>query len=213
MAFAADGSTVVCAARTKEEIDRVARKVDGLAIECDVAEETDTKNLIDRTLETYGQIDILVNNAGAIARLPTHELPVDDWDNVLNVTLRGTFLCTKFALPSMLERKSGCIINVSSGAGKNGPPNRSAYTAAKHGVNGFTKTLAAEYLRLGIRPHVICPGPTVSRMRSLGFPDEDPRTLVQAEDIAAAAVFLASQEHTAYTMEVVVNPGQTIKSK
>ena len=211
VAFAREGARVVCAARSKDEIDRVAREVDGLAIVCDVAQETDTKNLIDQSLEAYGQIDILVNNAGAVARLAVHELPVEDWDNVINVTLRGTFLCTKFALPSMLERKSGCIINISSGAGKQGVPNRSAYVAAKHGVNGFTKTLAAAYLTKGIRPHVICPGPTVSRMRSEGFPDEDPRTLIQAEDIADAAVFLAAQEHTAYTMEVVVNPGQVIK--
>lgn len=213
VAFAEEGARVVCSARTKEEIDRVARKVDGLAIECDVAEEADTRNLIRQTLEAYGQIDILVNNAGAVARLPVHELPVEDWDHVINVTLRGTFLCTKFALPSMLERKSGCVINISSGAGKGGVPNRSAYVAAKHGVNGFTKTLMAEYFTKGIRAHVICPGPTVSRMRSEGFPDEDPRTLIQAEDIADATVFLASQKHTAYTLEVVVNPGQVIKNK
>ncbi len=130
-----------------------------------------------------------------------------------NVNLRGTFLCTKFALPSMLERGTGCIINISSGAGKRGVPNRSAYSASKFGVNGFTETLAAEYLRKGIRPHVICPGPVVSQMRSEGFPDEDPATLIQAEDIADAAVFLAAQKPTAYTLEMVVNNGQAIRNR
>ena len=213
VAYAAEGAKVVCAARTTTEIEEVASELGGLAVECDVADETSAKHLIDATLEAFGQIDILVNNAGAVARLPTHELPVADWDNVINVNLRGTFLCTKFALPSMLERGTGCIINISSGAGKRGVPNRSAYSASKFGVNGFTETLAAEYLRKGIRPHVICPGPVVSQMRSEGFPDEDPATLIQAEDIADAAVFLAAQKPTAYTLEMVVNNGQAIRNR
>ena len=191
VAYAKEGAKVVCAARSKNEIDRVAREVGGLAVECDVAKETDAKNLIDTALEAYGRIDILVNNAGAIARELTHELAVEEWDAVMDVSLRGTFLCTKCALPSMLERKEGIIINVSSLAGIRGVTRRSAYTASKHGVNGFTKVLAVEYLSKGIRPHVICPGPTASRMRSESFPNEDPETIVQAEDIADAALFLA----------------------
>jgi len=213
VAYAKEGAKVVCAARSKDEISKVAENVGGLAVVCDVARETDTKNLIDQAIDAYGQIDILVNNAGAVARLPTHELPVEEWDTVINVTLRGTFLCTKYALPSMLERKDGIIVNVSSGAGLHGPINRSAYTAAKHGVNGFTKVLYAEYFKLGIRPYVICPGPTVSRMRSESFPDEVPETLIQAEDIADAALFVAVQKHTAYTQEVVVNLGQAIQHR
>jgi 3-oxoacyl-[acyl-carrier protein] reductase len=158
VAFAAEGSRVVCAARTRSEIEQVAAETGGLAVVCDVAKESDTKDLIDETLKAYGRIDILVNNAGAVARLPTHELPVEDWDNVINVTLRGTFLCTKFALPTMIEQAGGCIINISSGAGKQGGPNRSAYSAAKHGVVGFSQTLWAEYFRIGIRTHVIFRG-------------------------------------------------------
>ena len=213
VAYAAGGAKVVCAARTKTEIEQVASEIGGLAIECDVADESSSKHLIDATLEAYGQVDILVNNAGAVARLPTHELPVEDWDNVINVNLRGTFLCTKFALPSMLERGTGCIINISSGAGKRGIANRSAYSASKFGVNGFTETLAAEYRSKGIRPHVICPGAVVSQMRSEGFPDEDPETLIQAEDIADAAVFLATQKATAYTLEMVVSNGLPIRNR
>ena len=213
VAYAGEGAKVVCAARTTTEIEQVATELDGLAIECDVADETSARHLIDATLDAFGQIDILVNNAGAVARLPTHELPVEDWDRVIAVNLRGTFLCTKFALPSMLERGSGCIINISSGAGKRGVPNRSAYSASKFGVNGFTETLAAEYRRSGIRPHVICPGAVVSQMRSEGFPDEDPESLIQAEDIADAAVFLASQKPTAYTLEMVVSNGQAIRNR
>ena len=83
--------------------------------------------------------------------------------------------------------------------------------AAKHGVNGFTKVLYAEYFNLGIRPYVICPGPTLSRMRSESFPTEVPESLIQAEDIADAALFAATQKSTAYTQEIVVNLGQAIR--
>ena len=197
----------MCSARSVDEIDEVAQTIGGLAVRCDVSDEADIRNMIDATVDAHGRIDILVNNAGAVARLPVHELPVEDWDHVMNVNLRGLFLCTKYALPSMLETGSGCVINISSGAGVVGPRNRSAYAASKHGVMGFTKTLVAEYLYQGIRSHVILPDATVSRMRSEGFPDEDPDSIIQAEDIADAAVFLATQPATAHTMEIRVSQG------
>ena len=212
-AFAKEGASVVCSARSVDEIDAVAAATGGLAIPCDVADEADIRKLIDETIDAYGPIDILVNNAGAVARLPVHELPVEDWDLVMNVNLRGLFLCTKYALPSMLEQGSGCIINISSGAGVVGPRNRSAYAASKHGVMGFTKTLVAEYLHQGIRSHVVLPDATVSRMRSEGFPNEDPDSLIQAEDIADAAVFLATQPATAHTMEIRVSQGLRTRTK
>ena len=212
-AYAKEGASVVCSARSVDEINAVAESVSGLAIPCDVADETDIRRLIDATVDAYGRIDILVNNAGAVARLPVHELPVEDWDHVMNVNLRGLFLCTKYALPSMLEQGSGCIINISSGAGVVGPRNRSAYAASKHGVMGFTKTLIAEYLYQGIRSHVILPDATVSRMRSEGFPNEDPDSIIQAEDIADAAVFLATQPATAHTMEIRVSQGLRTRTK
>ena len=206
-AYAAEGAHVVCAARSVDEIDKVAKTIGGSAIPCDVSDEKSIQSLIDNVVDLHGRIDILVNNAGAVARLPVHELPVEEWDTVLNVNLRGLFLCTKYALIPMLSRKTGCIINISSGAGVSGPPNRSAYAASKHGVMGFTKVLVAEYLRKGIRSHVILPDATVSQMRSEGFPTEDPDSLIQADDIADAAVFLATQKITAHTMEVRVSQG------
>ena len=212
-AYAGEGAQVVCAARSVDEIEAVAGAVGGVAVRCDVADEGDIRKLIDATIDRFGRLDILVNNAGAVARLPVHELPAADWDHVMNVNLRGLFLCTKYALPNMLERGSGCIINISSGAGVVGPPNRSAYAASKHGVMGFTKTLVAEYLHKGIRAHVILPDATVSRMRAEGFPDEDPDSIIQAEDIADAALFLATQKATAHTMEIRVSQGLRTRRK
>lgn len=213
IAFAKEGAKVVCSARSQAEIDAVASEVGGIAIRCDVADEADIQQLMASTVEQFGRIDMLVNNAGAVARLPTHELPTEDWDNVINVNLRGVFLCTKYALPTMLEQGSGCIINISSGAGVVGPPNRSAYAASKHGVMGLTKTLVAEYLHQGIRAHVLLPDATVSQMRSEGFPDEDPESLIQAEDIADAAVFFATQPATAHTLEIRVSQGLATRTR
>lgn len=206
-AYAAAGARVVCAARSTGEIEQVANAIGGMAVACDVSRQEDIVNLMQKTIAAWGRIDVLVNNAGAVARLPTHELPVEEWDHVINVNLRGVFLCCKFAIPAMLEQGEGCIINISSGAGVVGPPNRSAYAASKHGVMGLTKTLHAEYLHRGIRTHVILPDATVSRMRTEGFPEEDPESLIQAEDIADAAVFLATQRKTAHTLELRVSQG------
>ena len=212
-AYAAAGSKVVCAARSTDEIEPLAAQLGGLAITCDVSQESEIQNLMSQTLDAFGQIDILVNNAGAVARLPVHELPVEDWDYVMNVNLRAVFLCCKYAIPSMLARGSGCIINISSGAGVAGPRNRSAYASSKHGVMGLTKVLHVEYLHKGIRTHVILPGATVSQMRTEGFPNEDPDSLIQADDIADAAVFLATQKGTAHTLEVRVSQGLATRYK
>jgi len=213
LAFAGEGAKVVCASRTRKEIDAVAKEVGGLAVTCDVASETDAKNLMDTTLEAFGRIDILVNNAGKVFRALVHELPVDEWDSVIDVTLRGAFLCSKYALPAMIKRKSGCIICIASGAGKHGYPHYSAYSAAKYGVIGLAETIDMEYRKSGIRAHIICPDATATKMRKESFPTEVPESLIQPEDIADAALYLATQRKTAHTMEVWVHQGMETRVK
>ena len=213
VAFAAEGAKVVCAARSGQEIDAVADEIGGRAIACDVAKEAQVRGLIEQTLAAYGRIDILVNNAGAVARELTHELPVESWDHVIDVNLRGVFLCAKYALPSMLERGEGRIINISSGAGVHGGAGRSAYAASKHGVMGLTKVWAAEYRDQGIRAYVILPDVTESAMRKSGFPDEDPATMIQPEQIANAAVYQATESATAYTMVMHVHNGMQVRNR
>jgi 3-oxoacyl-[acyl-carrier protein] reductase len=212
LALAREGVDVALAARSVEELEGVAAEVRALGRRAlvtptDVAVEAEARALVERTVAGLGRLDVLVNNAGAVAREPLRELAVADWDRVIAVNLRGTFLCSKFALEPMLARGQGWIINISSGAGKRGSANRTAYSAAKFGVIGLTEALDAEVRRQGVRCHVICPGPVESRMRREGFPDEDPATLAQPEDVADAVLFCLLQSPTAYTREILVMPG------
>ncbi len=212
LALARDGAMVALAARSVDELEAVAAEIRAggqraLVVPADVAVEAHARALIDRALGEFGRLDVLVNNAGAVARELLRDLTVEDWDRVIAVNLRGTFLCSKFALEPMLAQGQGWIVNISSGAGKRGVPTRTAYSAAKFGVIGLTEALDAEVRRHGVRVHVVCPGPVESRMRREGFPDEDPSTLSQPDDVAAAVLFCLLQSPTAYTREVVVMPG------
>jgi NAD(P)-dependent dehydrogenase (short-subunit alcohol dehydrogenase family) len=179
-----------------------------LVVPTDVAVEAEARVLVERTVAEFGRLDILVNNAGAVAREPLRELAVADWDRVIAVNLRGTFLCSKFALEPMLARGEGWIVNISSGAGKRGVVNRTAYSAAKFGVVGFTEALDAEVRSQGIRLHVVCPGPVDTRMRRESFPEEDQSRNARPEDVADAVLFCVLQAPTAYTREVLVMPGR-----
>jgi NAD(P)-dependent dehydrogenase (short-subunit alcohol dehydrogenase family) len=213
LALAREGVDVALAARSVEELQAVAGEVRALGrralvVPADVAEEADARALIDRTVAEFGRLDVLVNNAGAVAREPLRELAVADWDRVIAVNLRGTFLCSKFALEPMLARGEGWIVNISSGAGKRGVATRTAYSAAKFGVVGFTDALDAEVRPHDVRVHVVCPGPVETRMRREGFPDEDPATLSRPEDVADAVLFCLLQPSTSYTREVIVMPGK-----
>jgi NAD(P)-dependent dehydrogenase (short-subunit alcohol dehydrogenase family) len=213
LALAREGADVALAARSVGELEEVAGEVRrlgprALVVRTDVAVEAEARALVERTVAEFGRLDILVNNAGAVAREPLRELAVADWDEVIAVNLRGTFLCSKFALEPMLARGEGWIVNISSGAGKRGVVNRTAYSAAKFGVIGFTEALDAEVRSQGIRLHVVCPGPVDTRMRREGFPDEDQSRNARPEDVADAVLFCILQAPTAYTREVLVMPGR-----
>jgi NAD(P)-dependent dehydrogenase (short-subunit alcohol dehydrogenase family) len=213
LALAREGVDVALAARSVDELEAVASEVRALGrralvARADVANEADARMLVERTVNELGRLDVLVNNAGAVAREPLRQLAIADWDQVIAVNLRGTFLCSKFALEPMLARGQGWIVNISSGAGKRGVATRTAYSAAKFGVIGFTEALDAEVRSQGIRVHVICPGPVETRMRREGFPNEDPATLAQPEDVADAVLFCLLQAPTAYTREILVMPGR-----
>jgi NAD(P)-dependent dehydrogenase (short-subunit alcohol dehydrogenase family) len=218
LALAAEGCHVVLAARTESEIAAVAREVEArgrraLPVVCDVAVEADVRRLVDRARETFGAVHILINNAGGVNRLPLIETTVEEWDGVLSSQVRGTFLVTRFALPLLLEAGWGRIVTIGSLAGRTGVRERVAYCTAKWGQIGFTAALAEELHGTPVRAHIVCPGPTATRMRFEGFPDEVPESMIQPEDVADQIICLLTLPETAYVREVDVRPGLEIQHR
>ena len=163
-AFAAEGADVVIADVLGEDaaepvlsaIAAAGRR--GLLVRADVSDEQQVRALVDRTYAEFGAVDILVNDAGTFGQFFFHELPVEEWDRVLGINLRGVFLCTRFVLPRMLDRGSGNVINVASQLGQIGGVEMVHYSASKAGVIGFTKALAREVSAKGIRSTLrLCP--------------------------------------------------------
>ncbi len=141
---------------TMAEVRRLGSKA--MAIDVDVRDEAQAQAMVQAVVGEYGQVDILVNNAGVIKIGPVAMFSEADWDLVIDVNLKGTFLCSKAVLPHMIGRRSGRIINLSSIAGKRGRAASSCYSASKFGVIGFTQSLANECGAFNITANAICPG-------------------------------------------------------
>ena len=212
--FAQEGAKVVVADLNLEGAEEVAKTIqaaggEAVAVRVDISQEDQVKAAIDRTVETYGRLDILFNNAGVgysspYVMAPAVQTPVSDWDIVLGINLRGTFLGCKHALPVMARQRKGSIINNSSINGLVALPGADAYTAAKGGVIALTRVLASDWGPQGIRVNCICPGPIDTPMIAPALEDPairkaltDPVPLGRIgrpEEIASAALFLASDE-------------------
>ncbi|MGH6672471.1 MAG: SDR family NAD(P)-dependent oxidoreductase [Xanthobacteraceae bacterium] len=153
-----DAAKGVAEALTKGNLDTV-----GLGV--DIADEASTKAMVASVLERYGAIDVLVNNASLMSTLPRRswlEIPIEEWDRVMAVNLRGMFLCCRAAFPAMKAQKRGKIVNISSSRVWEGTPNRLHYTTSKAGVIGFTRALAREVGEFGITVNAVTPGMTQS---------------------------------------------------
>jgi len=142
--------------------DRARTELEKLGPRCafvvtNVSQAADVRRLIDTTMETFGRLDILVNNAGLQFIAPVVDFPEDRWDCLIGVMLTGTFLCCKYALPHMIRRKWGRVINIASLHGKVASPFKVAYISAKHGILGLTKVVALEVAEHNITANAICP--------------------------------------------------------
>src|ERR1700681_1836445 len=163
--FAGEGAAVVVAARTESEIEAVAQEIRdaggrAAAVPADVADEKHCERLIHEAASQFGRVDILVNNAGEYGPVkPVEEISPPEWDRVVAVHLRGAYLLTRLVLPGMYARGSGVILNISSLSAKSAFGWGSAYAAAKAGLLGLTRVMAAEAARNGVRVNAICPGP------------------------------------------------------
>jgi 3-oxoacyl-[acyl-carrier protein] reductase len=168
--FARAGARVVAADIDSDAAEAVVRALaaegrDALAVTTDVSDAESTQAMARATLDRFGAIDVLINNASLMSALPRRswlEIPLDEWDRVMAVNLRGLFLCCRAVFPAMREQKGGKIVNISSSRVWDGTPNRLHYTTSKAGVIGFTRALARELGEFGITVNAVTPGLTLS---------------------------------------------------
>jgi NAD(P)-dependent dehydrogenase (short-subunit alcohol dehydrogenase family) len=227
LAFARKGASVVVAdvsERGNQETARMIEEFGGrvLAVRCDVTRTEDVKAALDKAMEALGRLDFAFNNAGSEQPITaTADLTEQEWDRIVNINLRGVFLCMKYEIPLML-RNGGVIVNTSSGAGVKGFKGQAAYAAAKHGVIGLTKSAALDYASQNIRINAVCPGIIETSMmdRFTGGTSEGREKVIaqepvgrmgKPEEIAAAVVWLCS-DPAAFMIghAMVIDGGQTV---
>src|SRR6266508_3096101 len=165
------GLNVIICSRTQKEIDSAVKEIKSfgngqiIGRKCDVSVYSQVNNLVNEALEIFGLIDVLINNAGITYVKKLLDTSEEQWDHTLDVNLKGAFLLCKVIVPHMIENNCGVIINVSSGAGKVGFEDISAYCASKFGMIGLTESLAREVANYNIRVMTICPGEVATKMQ------------------------------------------------
>jgi NAD(P)-dependent dehydrogenase (short-subunit alcohol dehydrogenase family) len=208
LAFAKAGYEVALADRDESAGERVAGEIahrggKSLFVTCDVASEEDVAALVARTVDHFGQLDVAFNNAGIEGeQAPTADCPVENWDRVMAVNLRGLWLCMRAEIPHMLKGGGGAIVNCASVAGLVGLAGIPAYVAAKHGVVGLTRAAALDYATRGIRVNAVCPGAIHTPMLDRFMGEDSGRAQILAaepvgrigkpEEVASAVLWLCS---------------------
>ncbi|HEY6659090.1 MAG TPA: SDR family oxidoreductase [Nitrososphaeraceae archaeon] len=194
--FLKKGLNVIISSRSQDSVDNVieeildkfpSKKENILGLKCDVSKHSEVKTLVDVSVKRFRRIDVLVNNAGIVYFKSIMDTTEEEWNKTIDTNLKGVFLFTKEVLPYMIENKSGVIINVSSGAGKYGFPNLSAYCASKFGVIGLTESVAKEVTGYNVKIMAICPGGVDTKMIKdivkVGY-NASNRNLIKPEEVA-----------------------------
>jgi NAD(P)-dependent dehydrogenase (short-subunit alcohol dehydrogenase family) len=224
--FAKEGAKVVITGRNTKRGEQVVQEIvanggDAMFVRSDVCLADDCRNAVDRTLERFGKIDILFNNAGVFHPKTIPDCTEEEWDETIDSSLKGAFLMSKYALPSMIERGSGSIIHTSSGWGILGGDKAAAYCAAKGGLIVMAKAMAIDHGPHGIRVNCVCPGDVLTPMLhddaekrgmtwddyAAGGADRPLGRIGTVDEIADAVLFLASDESSFVTGESLVVDG------
>jgi len=198
-ALARDGASVVVAARTVRDLDDIvaqlhAEGASAWAAGCDVTDEAAVRELGRTAHERLGHVDLLVNNAGASASAPLRKITLSDWNDMLRLNATSTFLCTREFAPAMVTRGWGRIVNLASFAGLHGGKYIAHYSAAKHAVVGFTRSVALELTGSGVTVNAICPGYADTPMTERTLVNVIARTGLSRADALAAVLKTTGQE-------------------
>lgn len=216
--FLHNGAKVSITGRVKETGEKAIRKLrrrgfrECLFIRGDVSKPADAERMVRETLRRYGKLDVLFNNAGVWVSGDVQKTSEADWDKVININLKGCFLCSKYAIPH-LKKTKGVIINTASCDGLVGEPDAVAYCASKGGVVLLTKAMALDCAKYGVRVNCVCPGYVMTRMLEVDLPQglslekylkiiskEHPiERIAEPEEIARAVLFLASEDSSFVT--------------
>jgi len=207
LGLAEAGADVVVASRTQADLDAVAQEIksigrESLAIACDMLDRASIENLANKTIEKFGKIDILVNNAGQGWTLPFLKMSEEQWDQILNINLKGYFLCTQIIGQYMFKAKSGRVINISSAMGSYPLPYMAPYAASKGGINAMTKSVAQEWATRGITVNAIAPSYFDTDINKSAKEDEMTTKLIMSktpvrrwgkvEELVGLVIYLAS---------------------
>ena len=219
--FAKNGADIIVAdiflekaQETAKEIEAIGQKA--MAIKVDVANPKEIEQMVQSILERFGQIDILINNAGITRDKLILRMTEEEWDAVLDINLKGTFLCTRAVIRHMAKRRFGKIVNIASVVGLMGNAGQANYSASKAGVIGLTKTLAREFAQRGIHVNAIAPGYIETPMTD-AIPEkakEEMKRMIpmerlgRPEDVAEGALFLVSEASSYITGQILnINGG------
>ena len=198
--LAAEEVLVTAIARNEQALGELCAENPGIhASPCDVTDEDGVKRITAEHVERHGGLDILINNAGTGTFGPIEEVSYRDFLRTMETNAGGTYLCMQTALPHMKAAGDGDIINISSVVGLKGYPDQAAYGASKHAVMGLTRSIATEAAPAGVRVRAVCPGGVDTDLIRQARPDLDPGTLIQADDVAEAVIFMLKMSETGIT--------------
>ena len=206
-ALKARGARVAICSRTTLRVDHAAKALGVLGTACDVSREADVTRFARFVQERMGPPDVVINNAGLGHFAPIEELTVQQFDDTMAVNVRGMFLVTRAFLAGMKARGGGDIVNIASLAGRHGVVGGTAYTASKHAVLGFSRSLMLEVRKANIRVIAVCPGSVHTPFfEKSGYPEPDPAKVLTAEDVASTVVGALELPGRAMISELDIRP-------